>query len=129
MNWRWWTTRWLVIQMWCVKLRLFQSSRRHASLYNLKCFTTSTMDNGNGDQSKEKYKSLKILWNKITKFVHEFEFVHYKGWLFQWIFKGSFVISQKNIFNKIIIDTTIPKTINKFWTSFGAFDEIMSSFL
>lgn len=131
MSWRWWTTHWLVIQMWCVKLCSFQSSRRHASLYNLKILTSSTMDND--DQSKEKYKSLK-LWNKITQ--NCTSICTLQRLIFSMDFQRFICYKSKNIFNKINIDTIIPKNINKILTSSGAFDEsiwcinkIMSIFL
>lgn len=121
MSWRWWTTHWLVIQMWCVKLCLFQSSKRHARLYNLNFLTNFTMDNGNGDQSKEKSKSLKLLWNKITQNCKTI--CTLQRLIISMDFQRFICYKSKTIFNKIIIDTTIPKNMDKILTSFGAFDE------
>jgi hypothetical protein len=79
------------------------------------------MDNGNGDQSKEKSKSLKLLWNKITQNCKTI--CTLQRLIISMDFQRFICYKSKTIFNKIIIDTTIPKNMDKILTSFGAFDE------
>jgi hypothetical protein len=90
-------------------------------LYNLKFLTSSTIDNDNDDQSKEKYKSLKMLWNKITQ--NCTSICTLQRLIISMDFQRFNCYRSKNIFNKIIIDITILKNINKILTSSGAFDE------